>query len=219
MKHTAQQLIEIAYQYFPRLPPYDPLYDRTLEAGRQREAHERLRAQYDVWAALLARIGARFPAEQCPEVGLQNLSVHVQAGETAFQDRCFAAYLWLPARVTEEEQHHLTFQVSAIVPCYSISSASVRHVEGALEAVGRHIVMQGRALVDDDARHICETYDLTPDELPFAAAVAEEIVAFFPGYELMPPSIGKTVVQDIFVGSSRLPGQATLFDCLFSESC
>lgn len=218
MNHTARQLIEIACRYFPRLPPNDPGYVRTAEARRQREAHERLRARYALWASLLARIEARFPAQRWPDVSLQNLSVHVQADETAFQDRCFAAYLWLPARAPEEEQHHLTFQISAIVPYYSIRSASLRYAAGSLEAAGRGLMTRGQVEIDDGAGHCVETYDLTSDELPFAVAIGEETGICFPGHELLPASIGRTVVPDIHVGSSRLPGQATLFDCLFSET-
>ncbi|MGK4002385.1 hypothetical protein WMF31_07170 [Sorangium sp. So ce1036] len=59
------------------------------------------------------------------------------------------------------------------------------------------------------------SFDLSPDEQPYAAGIAEEIVATW-GYEPMPPEVGRIIVPDVATDSRPL-GEATLYDCLFSD--
>jgi hypothetical protein len=57
-------------------------------------------------------------------------------------------------------------------------------------------------------------FELRSDEQPYARAVAEEIEAAFPGYEPMPPEIGKVLVPDVVAGAGDMR-KSTLYDCLF----
>jgi hypothetical protein len=60
-----------------------------------------------------------------------------------------------------------------------------------------------------------ESSTFSAEEVPFVEALEEEICAWFPGYERMPAEIGAQIVPGVWV-SSRAPGEATIFDCLFS---
>ena len=50
---------------------------------------------------------------------------------------------------------------------------------------------------------------------PVASEVAREIEATYPGYELIPPELGKEVVPDVAMDAVVL-GEATIYVCLFS---
>jgi hypothetical protein len=58
--------------------------------------------------------------------------------------------------------------------------------------------------------------DLSPEEQPYAAWLAREIEATW-GVERMPPEIGKVIVPDVAT-NLRAPGEARLYDCLFSDN-
>ncbi|XXY18786.1 hypothetical protein WME88_03930 [Sorangium sp. So ce216] len=60
------------------------------------------------------------------------------------------------------------------------------------------------------------SFDLSPDEQPYATWIAQDIEQTW-GYERMPPLVGKLIVPDVAT-DSRLLGEATLYDCLFSDS-
>lgn len=62
-----------------------------------------------------------------------------------------------------------------------------------------------------------EVGDVTGDEEPAAMAIEAAVPVFFPGYEAMPGHVGSVVVPGVQVGP-REPGEATLFDCLFSHT-
>jgi hypothetical protein len=61
------------------------------------------------------------------------------------------------------------------------------------------------------------SFEPSPDEAPYAAWITREIEATFGG-ERMPPEVGKVVVPDV-VTNLRSFGEATLYDCLFSDHC
>ncbi|WP_437912482.1 hypothetical protein WME73_35945 [Sorangium sp. So ce302] len=60
------------------------------------------------------------------------------------------------------------------------------------------------------------SFELSPDEQPYAAGIAQEIEATW-GYERMPPEVGNVVVPDVATNLRRL-GEARLYDCLFSDA-
>src|SRR5262249_12093676 len=58
------------------------------------------------------------------------------------------------------------------------------------------------------------TFDLLPEERPYAEWIAREIEATF-GCEPMPPEVGTVFVPDL--ATPKLPGEIRLYDCLFSD--
>jgi hypothetical protein len=61
------------------------------------------------------------------------------------------------------------------------------------------------------------SFDFSPDEQPYAAWIAQDIEATWRGYERMPPEVGKVVVPDVST-NARCLGEATLYDCLFTDA-
>ncbi|AUX34113.1 uncharacterized protein SOCE836_062810 [Sorangium cellulosum] len=60
------------------------------------------------------------------------------------------------------------------------------------------------------------SFDLPPDEQPYATWIARDIELTW-GYERMPPLVGELIVPDVATDSRSL-GEATLYDCLFSDN-
>lgn len=207
MKHTIDELISIAYQYFPRgMLGDEPGYDRSQELEKQRTAVEQARAGYRVWRALLCKIEARFPEERFPGVSVQDLSMGLLAKSSDPDDRCFAAYLWLPTREAEEDSHNLLFRVSFVVPYYSISSSAVVYAR----------TYYTKMEIGHGGLENKDSVEFSPDEVPFSTGVAEEIRNAFPEHEIMPAAVGNTIVPEIRVGGHFF-GEATIFDALFSD--
>jgi hypothetical protein len=60
--------------------------------------------------------------------------------------------------------------------------------------------------------------DLSPDERPYAWTLEEEITATFGShFAPMPPDVGKVIVPGVIAGF-KIPAEATLYDCLFSDA-
>lgn len=210
MKHTTQELIDTAHMYFPRMSPRDPRYEHTVEAQRQRRAHEQARARYDTWSTLLDRLGKHFPKEQYGEVSVQELCLYLRAAGSPAHDRCFSGVLHLPVRHAGETSHGLVFRISFVVPYYSIHSRCTLHSTGYYARATASAEVTGE---DTDYR---ESFDFSADELSFVAILRQEIEVAFPGYEEMPAEAGTTIVPGVSVGFQQ-PDTATLFDCLFSH--
>lgn len=191
MKHTTEQLIAIAHQYFPRgMEELAPDYDQTPEIQRQRVARMHASAHYDAYRTVLRRIEERFPG-----VAVENRSYALQSPAGSGLDRCFDGLLDLPLRRSEERRHSLQFLISFVVPYYVIYS---------LHGVPCGPMTPKRA----------RSFELSSDELPFAKAIAEEIEAAFPGHERMPEDIATTVVPEVTVHPAAL---AMIIACLFSD--
>jgi hypothetical protein len=58
-------------------------------------------------------------------------------------------------------------------------------------------------------------FDFAPEVQPFMTSITQEIETTY-GYEPMPPEVGRVIVPAVETGG-RLFGEATLYDCLFSE--
>ena len=204
MKHSVEELIDVAYQYFPRgIAQRDAQYAETPEVARQKAARGPASARYNDWRALLRRLEARFPAERFAGVEVHNRSFFLQSATAAVhQDRCFTGELWYPSRDPELEHEKLEFFISFAVPYYAI--CRVRHV------LSRH---SGKVTGLSTER----SFDMTADDLPYSEAIAEEIRRTFPDHEPIAPEVGLTVVPDVQAGNNWF-GESTIFTCLFSDS-
>ena len=202
MKHSLAELVDIVYSYFPRgLRGDEPRYKQTPEYRRRIEARTPASARFRDWCAMLARLKARFP-EGLREIGVQNGSPFLASPGAATLDRCFTGALWLPSRDSRETHHELEFLVSFVVPYFVVyGSCMVPRAEpfGARDVEPRIF------------------FDFTSDEVPFVGAINEEILATFPGYEPMPPEVGKLIVPDV-IGGGNLYGESTIYGCLFSDN-
>lgn len=202
MRHTTKELVDIVHQYFPRwMENNDRDYEQSPELQRQMAARVPASQQYPAWKAMLQRLRDRFPEDRCPGVEIHNHSYFLQVPAANTCDRCFTGQLWLPARNEEEQSHKLELLVSFVVPYYTIRSEY--HVPTPLPG--------GKLDVE-----IRTTFDFSPDEVPFATAMVEEILRTFPGHEAMAPEVGQTIVPDVMT-TLRGFGEATIFTCLFSD--
>lgn len=192
MKHSIEALIDLAHRFHPRgIGPSDPAYDEQ-EPSRRLTAERRRAAAADApWRAMLERLRARFPT-----LTIEDESRHLASGTF---DACYTAKIPLPPRHTERSRELLVL-VSIIAPYYVILQArSVWRAPGQPSAGTRREV----------------THEIEAPERAIATIIAAEIEDVF-GYEPMPPEIGDSIVPDVAT-SVRPIGQATLYDCLFTD--
>lgn len=236
MMHSTDELFDIVYRYYPRgMPRTDPRYKETEEVLRLAAARRRAGAECDAWRALLRRL-----EEQFPENNVQNRSLHLPTGNC---DAGYSGALFLPTSGPGEHFHDVGFLVSFLVPYYIVYSSRV--VDDLTEpppidparagyiCVFHHNKMSYlppefadivrpeliRPYQKHQARRQDISFDPSPEEAPYAAWITREIETTFGG-ERMPPEIGKVVVPDVDVVTSlRELGEATLYDCLFSDTC
>ncbi len=189
MKHSAQELIELCYRYYPRgVSDDDPRYKNTEEYQRLATARRQAGAsEEERWRPMLRRLRARFPA-----FIVQGLSMHLPTGD---YDGGYSGQLYLHDPMPEGSADSLEFRVSFLAPYYFLFSS--RLPEGG-QRYEHHL-------------------DLLPDEEPYARAIVEEIEAAFPGYAPMQPEVGHVVVPDVVAGFRRM-GEATLYHCLFADN-
>ncbi|MEO7330657.1 MAG: hypothetical protein ABI193_18930 [Minicystis sp.] len=206
MKNSVEELVAKAYEYFPKgMTPSDPGYDQTPEMLRQKGVRAPVTAQYETWRSMMKRLEARFPPDQFPGVDVRYYCFFLQDATVGHPwDRCFSGEVGLPVRVPKESRRTLDFFVSFIVPYYAFRSTAY--------LFNGQLTRKGEPDVDAEVSFV-----LTPDELPFAEAIAAEVEATFPGHEPMPPEVGLTIVPDVVAGRGWF-GEATLFGCLFSDS-
>ena len=60
------------------------------------------------------------------------------------------------------------------------------------------------------------TFVFTADEADFVSSIEQEIGATFPLHAKMPPDVGMVIVPNVAT-SLRDLGEATIYDCLFSD--
>lgn len=198
MKHTIEQLIDIAYLYFPRgVPSDDPRYKQAPEMQRQIEARIQAADQYPAWRDMFRRLVKRLP-----ETYLENQCMGIQARTGTAFDRCFAGRLELPPQHPEQGSRYLGFFVSYVAPYYAIHQC---YPTTELNSEGRRLGVQGFDFV------------LPEDAERYAKIVAEEIEQAFPDHERMPAEVALTRVPDVAAGR-HLYGEAVIFDCLFSDT-
>lgn len=196
MKHTVPELLEIAYTYFPRVPQEEeratPEYQRRLEAHRRAGAGE----SYEAWRVMLRRLRVRLNEAENPDIEVRNQSTRLLAPDDAPLDRCYCGCVYLPSRRPEEVSHRVSFRVSFVVPYYYIYSIHQVTTPGDFE--------------------YRISFSFSEDEVPFAQAVEEEIRQSYPGHEPMGPDVGLIVVPDVAT-TYQQPGEATIYDCLFTD--
>lgn len=238
MRHSVNELTGIVYCYYPRgLLTNDPRYEEAEEHRRLVAARRQAGADNEPWRAMLKRLGDQFP-----ENSVQNRSLHLPGGGW---DACYSACLYLPT-APGEHHHTVGFMVSFLAPYYVIySSRTVDDLEKIEEMKARRakparyasvniipntlVILPAwmakilpACMVESEPSPPMEAYrnvinfDLSPDERPYAAWIAQDIEATW-GYEPMPPDVGKVIVPDVAT-NLRLLGEATLYDCLFTDN-
>lgn len=224
MKHTPEQLIEIVHQHYPRgIQCDDPRYKRAEETKRLVATRKRAGAEHGPWRAMLSRLGAQFP-----EASSHNFSLHLPMGNV---DAGYVGCLSLEC-AAGEHHHAIDFSVSFLAPYYTLSSSRVVDDDTPPDPRYRvetvHIHYDGETFTTLPADHPLinapppqvprknlATFALSPQEEPYAAAIAREIEATW-GYERLPPEVGMIVVPDVSTNLTML-GEATLHDCLFCD--
>ncbi|KYF81265.1 hypothetical protein BE11_39140 [Sorangium cellulosum] len=225
MKHSLDELLDIVYRYYPRGVGITDDVDEELI--RQTEEHARLvaariQAAKDArWHAMRRRVGERFPGM------LTDQSLHLLSGGC---DGCYSFTINLP----QSAGRTLWFEVSFLAPYYIIHSPRtieiVKDLRDAFSITFRDMLfivsrspLDPRLISNPDHERPRTvtitrqyvTFDLSPDEQPYADWIAHEIEATF-GCERMPPEVGTVLVPDVTAGV-RLPGEVRLYDCLFSD--
>ena len=188
MKHTTEQLIEAVYQFYP-------IGMSDLDpAYEQSEAHQRLvrarraGAADPRWEAMLERLRARFP-ESLVEDWTHLVPQNVDAAHRV--------RLLVPP-IGPAAMHAVVGLASVLAPYYAIYSSRVGRV-------GAH------GATPPDLR-----WAPTDDEAAYWQALAGELESTF-GHEPLPHEIGELVVPDVVAGN-RARGEATLYDCLFTDN-
>jgi len=228
MKHTLDELLDIVYRYYPRgVGMVDGDFD--IKAIENSEEHARLvaarreAATDERWHALRRRIEERFP-----DAPLENHSIHLPTGR---HDACYSFIVYLPG---ESHDRALWFQVSFLAPYYIIPRSCTTEIVKEPRTDFFSVDFQGiqfrvsRSPLDPELISNVEderlkrvtikrtyvTFDLLPEQRPYAEWIAREIEATF-GCEPMPPEVGTVIVPDL--ATPRLPGEARLYDCLFTK--
>jgi hypothetical protein len=229
MNHTLDELLDIAFRYYPRgVGTSDHLDTPRIE---DTEEHARLvaarkRAAVDErWNAMQRRISERFP-----DTPFMNQSLHLPTGT---MDACYSFTLFPPEIPGRQD---LWFLVSFLAPYYIIFSSRLTDTEIATSPRGFKVVLHGVPVTiskdaassvllnpDDESlktvtiqrRDFVVTFDLSPDERPYAEWIAREIEATF-GVERLPAEVGDVLVPEV-VTTRRSLGKARLYDCLFSD--
>lgn len=243
MRHSAQELFEIIYQYYPRKrAPYQPGYKKTKEYRRRLEACRSAIAYYEQWVEMIRRLAIRFP-----EATAHNFSMYIKAPGSDIPE--YTGMLTIP-NLIKQKNHSIDFAVSILAPYYKIySTYSVDDLTTAnpprykLLSVGRRCYafpietsiaeMEAKTGLSNLETYMREDrirdpnptepktmnivrFDLSPDEELYSSEIIREIEAAFPGYELMPPEVGKMIVPDIAT-AGHLFGEATVYACLMSD--
>jgi hypothetical protein len=235
MRHSTCELIDIAYRYYPRgVARTDPRYKETEEYFRLVAVRRRAGAEDDAWRGLLRRLEEKFP-----ENNIVNGSLYLPTGN---RDACYSGALCLPTSGPGEYFHDVGFLVSFLVPYYIVYGSHVVddltepppidpsrddfisvyyhnkrfYLPSRFADIVRPELMGSKQTLQP--RRLDIFFEPSPDEVPYAAWLTREIEATFGG-ERMPPEIGKVLVPDVDVATSpRELGEATLYDCLFSDS-
>ncbi|WP_437565843.1 hypothetical protein [Sorangium sp. So ce542] len=239
MRHSNEELIELVYRYYPRgVSREDPRYKRTEEYGRLADARRRAGADRDRWQGMLRRIDGKFSGR----VSIDR-SIHLPTGN---YDACYSGCLSIGAIFPGEYDRVIGFMVSLLVPYYIVYGLRIvddfeeierRKVLNATPSchvsifvhdthyvlpawVGKLVRLVKPKLLEPplplEATRRIINFDLSPDEQPYATWIARDIELTW-GYERMPPLVGELIVPDVATDSRSL-GEATLYDCLFSDN-
>ena len=225
MRHTTKELVDVVYRYYPRgMTASDPRRKEAAEELRLVAARKKAGAEREPWLETLRRLREKFPGND-----LLNNSLHLPTGEF---EAAYSGKLCL-SPAPGEHAHQLGFLVGFLVPYYVIFSSrivdDVRQESDPNKATFRFSFGWGPEdeRAEDPAprlgvevplpvpRREIRSFEFSPDEQPFVAAIAEDIEAHW-GHERMPPEVGNILVPDVAT-NLRLLGEATLYDCLLSD--
>lgn len=231
MKHSMEELLQSVYRHYPRgISSQDPNRGQTEEHLRLVEARKRAGTDNKRWRAMLERLDAQFPKHS-----IENRSLHLPAGGW---DAAYSACIHLPTG-SGELCHYVGFFVSFLVPCYVVYSfRAVDDLRGTeeLNTLRARSLSTVHFFVNDTMFvlpagvakpeytepplpiniHRNEiSFEMSHGEQPCVAWISRDIEATW-GYERMPPEIGKVIVPDVAT-SARGLGEATLYNCLFSD--
>ncbi|WP_437592022.1 hypothetical protein [Sorangium sp. So ce1000] len=211
---------------------------QTEEDRRLVDARRRAGADCERWLGVLRRLRERFPENE-----IDNFSAHLLIGS---HDGCYSGSLCLPKATGEYRHAidlRVSFLVPYYIVYSSRLVDDPEEIERgtSLRAtpphavtifvhdtvyilpawVGKLIKLVKPELVeppsmDDKPTRRVVCFELSPDEQPYAAWIAQEIEATW-GYERMPPEVGNVVVPDVATNLRRL-GEARLYDCFFSDA-
>ncbi|WP_437528971.1 hypothetical protein WME79_46845 [Sorangium sp. So ce726] len=239
MKHAVEELFNVVHRYYPRRVPYEDLRRvQTEEDRRLVDARRRAGVDCERWLGMLRRL-----REQFPENEVDNFSVHLATGS---HDACYSGSLYLPKAIGEyrhEVELRVSFLVPYYIVYSSRLVDDLEEIErektlratppravtilvhdtvyivpvwvGKLIKLVKPELVEPPSMEDKPTRQII-CFDLSPDEQPYAAGIAQEIEATW-GYERMPPEVGNVVVLDVATNLRRL-GEARLYDCCFSDA-
>ncbi len=198
MKHSPEELTELARQFYPPLGvyPYEPEYRECVEYRRLEECRQQAVANYPSWRSFLDRL-----KHQLPDCGIADKVMYLAKLP---EGACYAADLWLPTLAKEVGGHTICFHVSFLAPYYALHSSRF-YWRDETDSFGHRL-----------SGPCEERFALMPEEEPYAERLVQEIGARFPEYELMPPEIGYQRIPDL-QHENRAPGEATVYDCLIND--
>jgi hypothetical protein len=138
---------------------------------------------------MLRRLQAKLPG-----LLVLNRSIYRESPESAAYDLSYSGKIDVPTKSPEEQERYIGFMASIVVPYFMFYHA-------ASFTLGSEYV---------------RGFDFGEQERGLVTEIRDELVATFPGYSLMPEEVGNVLVPGVRAGFRR-PGEATLYDCLFSD--
>lgn len=229
MKTSIRSLFDAVYRHYPRNIPADDIaykaseeYQRLAKARRDAGSGER----QSVWWAFQRRVEERFP-----ETTVQNMSIHLPTGA---HDAGYSARIALPEDKVPRRAS-IGVLISFLVPCYVLHRWHFEEAAPDPEMIAR--AAQSRTFYLGDTMYVVgldhpaapfippteigprpeqvQGFDFFVEEQLYADWLAQEIESTWSA-ERMPPEIGRLRVPDVSI-AGRLPGEATLYDCLFTD--
>lgn len=222
-------MLDIIYQHYPRgIEHEDPRYTRTDEHARLVRAR-RQAAGDPRWSALLRHVSDRYPGQ------VMNRSLHLPTGKV---DACFSFTLSLPGtarhralwfRVSFLGPWHITYASDLVEDAEETAALRAGPVDKIDVSVHGLRFLVPASILGPDALRVAEErrnapslmrqeilFSPSPEEAPHVEAVERDIAATF-GTTLLPPEVGATLVPDVAT-NLRLLGEATIHDCLFTDT-
>jgi hypothetical protein len=189
MNHSVEQLLATACLYHAQ----DGADGKQApEARRRTAAHQAACVKYRDWVHMLRRLEQRFPGH-----AIDNRSIFRQGPDTSVYDLAYSGSLSVPVRGEGEGYRYLGFMASIVVPYYVVYDFTWLE-DAELPAPWR------------------VQFTLQDDERPIAIEIGKELEQTFPGCSPMPTDVGQAIVPGVRT-SFKHPGEATLYDCLFSD--
>ncbi|MEZ4294769.1 MAG: hypothetical protein R3B70_07310 [Polyangiaceae bacterium] len=224
MKHTIPELIDIARTYYPPgVPGDDARYKQSPEYSRLAAARRGAGANNRQWRTLLQQASEQFSSDV-----VHNDSLHLPTGtmDAAYSGKVFVK--------TGTEDLTIAFLISFVAPYYLLYShrAVLDPVKESASGPRFRLIFEGDTctilpaeggdMEEESAQNAMlirsiVRFDFSAEEKLYSEWLAQKIEATW-GYERMPPELGAIVVPDIAT-EKRAMGEATLYDCLFSDDC